>query len=113
MPLRGGSISRGMLLSAFSIFSRLPTFVISRYCRSMATLPINDWVVETHGSVPYQVYTRPLIKSELDERDYRLIQLKNGLQALLVHDAKADKAAASLDVAVGHLFDPVSTHCDP
>ena len=25
-----------------------------------------------------------------------------------MHDGKADKAAASLDVAVGHLYDPVS-----
>ena len=57
----------------------------------------------------YQVYTKPLVKSGQDDRDYRLIQLNNGLQALLVHDAKADKAAASLNVAVGHLSDPVST----
>ncbi|OBZ69342.1 A-factor-processing enzyme [Grifola frondosa] len=27
---------------------------------------------------------------------------------MLVHDAKADKAAASLDVAVGHLYDPTT-----
>ena len=26
---------------------------------------------------------------------------------MLVHDFKAEKAAASLDVAVGHLYDPV------
>lgn len=60
------------------------------------------------GPVSYHVFTKPLVKSELDDRDYKVIQLKNGLQATLVYDAKADKAAASLDVAVGHLHDPVS-----
>lgn len=73
------------------------------------TAAANDWtLVERHGSMPYRVYLKPLVKSEQDDRDYRLIQLNNGLQAILVHDAKADKAAASLDVAVGHLSDPVS-----
>jgi insulysin len=55
------------------------------------------------------VYARPIRKSQQDDREYKLIRLDNGLQAMLVHDAKADKAAASLDVAVGHLHDPVST----
>lgn len=57
---------------------------------------------------PYWVFTKPIQKSQQDDREYRLIRLDNGLQAMLVHDAKADKAAASLDVAVGHLQDPVS-----
>ena len=56
---------------------------------------------------PYDVYNKPIIRSERDERDYRVIRLQNGLEAMLVHDSKADKAAASLDVAVGHLYDPV------
>lgn len=55
----------------------------------------------------YHVYNKDIIRSERDERDYRLIRLQNGLQAMLVHHLKADKAAASLDVAVGHLYDPV------
>ncbi len=57
----------------------------------------------------YWVYTKPIQKSQQDDREYRLIRLDNGLQAMLVHDVKADKAAASLDVAVGHLHDPVRT----
>jgi hypothetical protein len=67
-----------------------------------------DWQrITTEKAPPFHVYTKPLQKSENDDREYRVIQLKNGLQATLVHDAKADKAAASLDVAVGHLYDPV------
>jgi len=73
----------------------------------MGTL-LGDWkAVERPDTVAHQVFTRPIVKSEQDDRDYRIIQLKNGLQVTLVHDAKADKAAASLDVAVGHLYDPV------
>ena len=76
--------------------------------RPLATVTNPDWArVERPGATPHLVYTKPLVKSEQDDRDYRIIRLENGLQATLVHDGKADKAAASLDVAVGHLYDPV------
>ena len=68
------------------------------------------WSCQISPNVPlHWVYTKPIQKSQQDDREYRLIRLDNGLQAMLVHDATADKAAASLDVAVGHLHDPVST----
>lgn len=70
-----------------------------------------DWkrVVPANSEIPpFSVFTKPIVKSQQDDRDYRIIRLDNGLEATLVHDAKADKAAASLDVAVGHLSDPVS-----
>ncbi|KAG1761690.1 Metalloenzyme, LuxS/M16 peptidase-like protein [Suillus occidentalis] len=68
----------------------------------------HDWQrVESHADVPtYTLFTKPIEKSQLDEREYRLIKLENGLLAMLIQDAKADIAAASLDVAVGHLSDP-------
>ena len=55
----------------------------------------------------YYVWPTAIEQSQQDDRSYRLIKLENGLQALLVHDAQADKSAASLDVSVGHLSDPV------
>ncbi|KAJ7315592.1 Metalloenzyme, LuxS/M16 peptidase-like protein [Mycena albidolilacea] len=71
----------------------------------MAT--ISDWERVTPASAPpFSVFTKSLQKSEQDDREYRLILLENGLEAMLVHDSKANKAAASLDVAVGHLRDP-------
>ncbi|KAJ7709455.1 Metalloenzyme, LuxS/M16 peptidase-like protein [Mycena rosella] len=71
----------------------------------MAT--ISDWERVTPTSAPpFSVFTKSLQKSPQDDREYRVIRLENGLEAMLVHDAKADKAAASLDVAVGHLDDP-------
>jgi len=85
--------------------------------RFMSTVvdPVSEWkVVEKPGSVSYRVFTKAIVKSEQDDRDYRIIKLENGLEATLIHDAKADKAAASLDVAVGHLYDPVRRlRCSP
>ncbi|KAH9818631.1 putative a-pheromone processing metallopeptidase Ste23 [Melampsora americana] len=61
----------------------------------------------THDqSTSYQTFTSPIIKSDNDQRDYRIIKLNNQLQVILVHDPKADKAAAALSVNVGHLSDP-------
>lgn len=69
-----------------------------------------DWTnVPARGSTPaYSVFSKPIEKSPQDDREYRVIRLANGLNATVVHDPTADKAAASLDVAVGHLYDPVS-----
>lgn len=80
-----------------------------------------DWrrvIPSSSGDVtvpPFSVFTKPIQKSQQDDREYRIIRLENGLEATLIHDAKADKAAASLDVSVGHLSDPVSTmlRCRP
>lgn len=77
---------------------------------SMTTLSGPNWkrVVPADPNIPpYSVFTKPIEKSPRDEREYRIIQLDNGLKATLVHDSETDKAAASLDVAVGHLADPV------
>jgi secreted Zn-dependent insulinase-like peptidase len=42
-----------------------------------------------------------VLQSPNDNRAYRMIELDNGLRALLVSDPDADKAAAALDVYVG------------
>lgn len=87
-------------------------------CRLASTMAIEqstlEWRQVSKQTVPpYSVYTTPVVKSDRDEREYRVIKLQNGLEAMLVHDAKAERAAASLDVAVGHLFDPVSQSDTP
>ncbi|KAG7096020.1 hypothetical protein E1B28_006703 [Marasmius oreades] len=64
-------------------------------------------LMSTSGPVPsLSVFTKSIEKPLQDDREYRIIRLENGLEATLVSDSKADKAAASLDVAVGHLSDP-------
>jgi insulysin len=45
-------------------------------------------------------------KPACDTRSYRFLRLPNQLQVMLVSDPAADKAAASMDVAVGHACDP-------
>lgn len=46
------------------------------------------------------------LKSPADDNEYRFIELENGLQVVLVSDRDADKAAASMNVAVGSGDDP-------
>lgn len=47
-----------------------------------------------------------IIQSPNDQREYRSLELDNGLNVLLVSDSEADKAAASLAVNVGSGDDP-------
>lgn len=53
-----------------------------------------------------QAQDNPVIKSSVDTRDYRYFVLNNGLKALVIHDAEAEKAAAALDVYVGSADNP-------
>lgn len=42
-----------------------------------------------------------IIKSEEDKREYRGLQLENGMKVLLVSDPLTDKSAAAIEVNVG------------
>lgn len=64
----------------------------------------NVWQEHEAG---YKVFLGDIEKPDLDEREYRILELKNGLRAVLVHDPLADKSAACLRVAIGSLYDPV------
>ncbi|KAJ3020429.1 UNVERIFIED_CONTAM: Insulinase (Peptidase M16) [Siphonaria sp. JEL0065] len=45
-------------------------------------------------------------KPDIDERQYRILTLENGLDVLLVSDPETDRASAAMDVNVGYLYDP-------
>ncbi len=47
-----------------------------------------------------------VIKSPVDQKQYRYLQLDNRLKVLLISDSETDKSAASLDVYVGSGSDP-------
>jgi len=47
-----------------------------------------------------------IVVPQTDHRDYRYVELGNGLRAVIVSDPSAKKAAASLDVNVGSSADP-------
>lgn len=53
------------------------------------------------------VVTDALERPVLDDRLYRVVQLANNLEALLICDPTADRAGAALDVNVGAFQDPV------
>ena len=48
----------------------------------------------------------PIVKSPLDPKEYRAVDLDNGLKVLLVSDPATDKSAAALDVHIGNGSDP-------
>ena len=49
---------------------------------------------------------RGLVVPRVDEQLYRFVELPNSLRALLITDAAADKAAASVDVSGGRRQKP-------
>ncbi|MFG6177488.1 insulinase family protein [Halomonas sp. THAF12] len=69
---------------------------------AMALLPT---LAATSAAADASTTSTPLV-SPSDEREYRALTLDNGLTVLLVSDAEADKAAASLNVGVGSAQDP-------
>ncbi|KAL7274797.1 metalloprotease [Rhizina undulata] len=56
-------------------------------------------------SVRANIIAEQLEKPDLDNRSYRVIQLPNKLEVLLVHDPDTDKASAALDVHAGNFSD--------
>ena len=56
--------------------------------------------------ITYEAFEGSMEKPLIDKREYKLIRLENGLEALLIHDPEADKASAAMDVRVGHVSDP-------
>lgn len=67
---------------------------------------VGDVTSSVQQSAQYALFTRDLERSLLDDRQYRIIRLANGLEALLIHDPTTDKSSAAMDVRVGHLSDP-------
>ncbi|KAI9295016.1 hypothetical protein K502DRAFT_316239 [Neoconidiobolus thromboides FSU 785] len=64
-------------------------------------------IKEYSNELSYKQFTKPIIKSSVDDREYRYIILNNDLTVLLISDPNGDKAAASLDIHVGSQNDPV------
>jgi len=94
------------------IFWRVGLPITRQLCRFHNMAQDSGWrqVPATTEIPAHSVFLKAIERPETDDRDYRLIRLQNGLQALLIHDPKADKAAAAMDVGVGHLSDPVCTY---
>ncbi|KAL7990487.1 hypothetical protein Chor_013917, partial [Crotalus horridus] len=52
--------------------------------------------------------TNAIIKSPEDKREYRGLELANGIKAVLISDPTTDKSSATLDVHIGSLSDPIN-----
>lgn len=104
--LRLGSLFHRATQPYTSSCRRLATPAQSR----MTSTATAEWkaIHDASGLRKCDVISEPMEKSQLDDREYRYIRLPNALEALVISDSKADKAAAALDVGVGHLSDPVS-----
>jgi len=55
--------------------------------------------------IPPKILASRLEKPDLDDREYRVIQLANKLEALIVSDKDTDKSSASLAVHIGSFSD--------
>ena len=60
----------------------------------------------------YELLVHEIEKGQSDDRQYCAIRLENGMVFVLIHDPTTEKAAVAVDVAVGHLNDPVRSTCN-
>ena len=68
--------------------------------RAIAPVLLSLFAVAAANATTVEERVEP-VKSPADDYAYRLLTLENGLRALLISDPETEKAAASLDVAVG------------
>ncbi|MGJ0628431.1 pitrilysin [Xenorhabdus bovienii] len=80
----------------------MPKYVI----RIMTMLFLLFWGTTAYAKLPWQPLPETINKSERDLRQYKAIQLPNGMTVLLVSDEKAIKSLAAISVPVGHMENP-------
>lgn len=97
---------------------RRHTFVAACLALVLASVGLDGilWTMEHGHGTPeasgfqlpaYVPNSQKVHKSPNDPSDYLALRLPNGLEVLLVHNAKADRAAASMTVDVGSADDPL------
>ncbi|XP_052772336.1 insulin-degrading enzyme-like [Mya arenaria] len=79
--------------------TKLVTFtsVIPRY-QAMSTV--------NQAQIKHCLSNDEIVKSEGDDREYRALELTNGMRVFLISDPNTDKSSAAMDVYVGHMKDP-------
>lgn len=73
---------------------------------SQTTMTVTPPVFPPCPPIPQATGPVNLLLPPTEDREHRYFTLDNGLEVVVVSDPKADKAAASMDVGVGHLSDP-------
>ncbi|MCC8378539.1 pitrilysin [Xenorhabdus sp. PB30.3] len=74
--------------------------------RIMTMLFLFFWEVTVYAKPSWLTLPETIHKSERDSREYRAIQLQNGMTVLLVSDEKAVKSLAAVALPVGHMENP-------
>uniref|UniRef100_A0A7M4FAC3 Insulin-degrading enzyme n=1 Tax=Crocodylus porosus TaxID=8502 RepID=A0A7M4FAC3_CROPO len=71
-------------------------------------LPFSEKINSKMKSSAIKRITNEIIKSPEDKREYRGLELANGIKSLLISDPTTDKSSAALDVHIGSLSDPLN-----
>ncbi|MBI6548870.1 pitrilysin [Xenorhabdus lircayensis] len=80
----------------------MPKYVI----RIMTMLFLLFCGVTAYAQSPWQPLSDTIHKSDRDPRQYKAIQLENGMTVLLVSDEKAIKSLTAVSIPVGHMENP-------
>ncbi|KAG4305115.1 hypothetical protein PORY_001285 [Pneumocystis oryctolagi] len=92
-------------MRGFSFFFTLSLFLYKNiYAEDIDNATDPSLYLQANDGVT--VLSNSITKSENDHRSYRMIKLRNGLQALLISDPNTQSSAASVDVGVGTYSDP-------
>lgn len=106
--LRGNHFSTNATNAHTHLLQQRPALFQCSVSANFATTPRCLQMDSQQGSRPHrgtQCLATDLEKPLLDDRAYKVIQLPNKLEALLIHDPDTDKASAALDVNAGSLSD--------
>lgn len=109
MPLSStqyiSTIALVLLAWFYSVSNDLPSFIYSssRNKFDAMTVPLD---FPPPPPLPKAKGKVDLLLPPTEDRPHRYFVLPNGMEVIAVSDPKADKAAASMDVGVGHLSDP-------
>uniref|UniRef100_A0A8D9BMR4 Insulin-degrading enzyme n=5 Tax=Cacopsylla melanoneura TaxID=428564 RepID=A0A8D9BMR4_9HEMI len=91
------------------IHLKLSRFFVQRRYSSSLLGNLNNMVSKadcTGAGGPCKLRVNNIVKSEFDKREYRGLELQNGMKVVLISDPTTDKSAAALDVNIGYLCDP-------
>ena len=96
-----------MFTKHFSLTTPSRIFIILVCFSLLACQPVVRQVLqESNVDGAFLSRVDDITKSPNDRRDYRALELENGLKVLLISDPETDKAAASMDVNAGSNSDP-------
>ncbi|KAM4669164.1 insulin-degrading enzyme isoform 1-T12 [Amazona ochrocephala] len=84
----------------------VPASQVFPQCRRRSFLGFQKETNNKMNNPAIKRITNEIIKSPEDKREYRGLELANGIKALLISDPTTDKSSAALDVHIGSLSDP-------